>query len=52
MAFMTILDNDGRTAVKAFFYSYVFKGRKYMIYNYLKAFTSTLLGIKPKLTKS
>ena len=30
MAFMSILNNGGKTTIKAFFYSYIFKYSKYM----------------------
>ncbi|MCL2130742.1 MAG: hypothetical protein FWH35_10380 [Treponema sp.] len=44
---MTILYNGGRTAVKAFFCSYILKGGKYMKFNRLNGVSSPLLTIKP-----
>jgi len=45
---MTILYNGGRTAVKAFFCSYILKGGKYMKFNRLNGVSSPLLTIKPE----
>ena len=48
MAFMAILYDGNRTTIKAFFYSYIFKCRKYMKYKQLNSISSTLLTIKPE----
>jgi hypothetical protein len=44
---MPIPNNECRTAIKAFFYSYLFKGCKYMNYILLNKISSPLLNIKP-----